>query len=152
MKKIVQYFVVSLFLCVFSTYSIAQWKYSSFSDPDSGFKLRLASVESNAWRGTLLVRMVPEGGVSVAFGVPATIACSNPCKVRARLDGKDGHRDARYPGNLRNMLFFSPDTLPFASIRKASKLEVEVETMEHGWRVLSFDVRGFDINRLNAGN
>jgi len=153
MKKLFQYFVVSLSLCVFSTNSIAQWKYSSFPDPDSGLKLRLATVESSGWRGTLLVRMAPEGGVNVAFGVPATIACSNPCKVRARLDGEENsHRDARYPGNQRNMLYFSPETLPFARIRKASKLEVEVETMEHGWRLLSFDVRGFDINRLNAGN
>jgi hypothetical protein len=115
--------------------------------------LRLASVESSGWKGTLLVRMVPEGGVNVAFGVPATIVCSNPCKVRARLDGSDdGQRDARFPGNLRNMLYLSPDTLPFAKIRKASKLEIEVETKEYGWRVLSFDVRGFNIDRLIAGN
>jgi hypothetical protein len=49
------------------------------------------------------------------------------------------------------MLFFSPETLSFATIRKASKLEVEVETKEFGWRVLVFDVRGFSIDRMNAG-
>jgi hypothetical protein len=96
--------------------------------------------------------MVPEGAVNVAFGVPATIVCSNPCKIRARVDGNDNRqRDARYPGNQRNMLFFSPDTLSFAKLRQASKLEVEVETREYGWRVLSFDIRGFNIDRLNAG-
>lgn len=100
-----------------------------------------------------MVRMLPEGTVSVAVGVPASIVCSNPCKVRARLDGnEDSQRDARYPGNQRNMLFFSPQTLPFERLRKASKLEVELETKEYGWRVLSFDVRGFNIDRLNAGN
>jgi hypothetical protein len=113
----------------------------------------LASVESSGWKGTLLVRMLPDGAVNVAFGVPATIVCSNPCKVRARLDGSDDRqRDARYPGNQRNMLFFSPETLPFSKIRLASKLEVEVETKEFGWRVLSFDVGGFNIDRLNAGS
>lgn len=50
------------------------------------------------------------------------------------------------------MLFLSSETLPFAKIRQSSKLELEVETKEHGWRVLSFDVRGFNINRLNAGS
>ena len=96
--------------------------------------------------------MVPEAGVSVAFGVPATIVCQNPCQVMARLDGgKMEKRDARYPGNQKNMLFFSPDTLSFATIRKASKLEVEVETKEFGWRVLIFDVRGFNVDRLNSG-
>jgi hypothetical protein len=97
--------------------------------------------------------MSPEGFVNVAFGVPGTIVCSNPCKVRARLNGSDdGQRDARFPGNQRNMLYFSPETLPFAKIRNASKLEIEIETKEYGWRVLSFDVRGFNIDRLNAGN
>lgn len=153
MKRVVQCLAASLLLCTVSIHSLAQWKYSSFPDPDNQAKLRLASVESSGWRGTLLVRMLPEGTVSVAFGVPATIVCANPCKVRARLDGTDDVRsDARYPGNQRNMLFLSPETLPFAKIRKASKLEVEVETKEHGWRVLTFDVRGFEIDRLNAGN
>jgi hypothetical protein len=96
--------------------------------------------------------MLPEGAVNLAFGVSATIICSNPCKVRARLDGTDDSlRDARFPGNQINMLFFSPQSLPFERIRKASKLEIEVETKEYGWRVLTFDVRGFEINRLNAG-
>jgi hypothetical protein len=96
--------------------------------------------------------MVPEGSVNVAVGVPATIVCANPCKVRARLDGNDdSQRDARYPGNQTNMLFFSPQTLPFARIRTASKLEIELETKGYGWRVLSFDIRGFNIDRLNAG-
>jgi len=153
MRRVSQWFAVPLALCVASMPSLAQWKYSSFPDPNAGVTLRLASVESTGWKGTLLVRMLPEGTVNVAFGVPATIVCSNPCKVRARLDGSDdGHRDARYPGNQRNMLFFSPDSLPFAKIRKASKLEVEVETKEYGWRVLNFDVRGFNIDRLNAGS
>ena len=153
MKRVGQWLTVSLALCAASAPSLAQWNYSSFPDPDVGVMLRLASVESSGWKGTLLVRMAPEGGVNVAFGVPATIVCSNPCKVRARLDGSDdGQRDARFPGNLRNMLFLSPDTLPFAKIRKASKLEIEVETKEYGWRVLSFDLRGFNIDRLTAGN
>lgn len=153
MKRIGQWLAVPLALCAASAPSLAQWKYSSFPDPNAGVTLRLASVESGGWKGTLLVRMLPEGTVNVAVGVPATIVCSNPCKVRARLDGSDdGQRNARYPGSQRNMLFFSPDTLPFAKIRQASKLEVEVETKEYGWRVLSFDVRGFNIDRLNAGS
>lgn len=153
MKRVGRCFAVSLALCVTSSSSLAQWKYSSFPDPNTGVTLRLASVESTGWKGTLLVRMLPEGTVNVAFGVPATIVCSNPCKVRARLDrSDDGQRDARYPGNQRNMLFFSSDSLSFAKIRKASKLEVEVETQEFGWRVLNFDVRGFNIERLNAGS
>jgi hypothetical protein len=41
--------------------------------------------------------------------------------------------------------------LPFATIRKSSKLEIEVETKQYGWRVLSFDIRGFNVDRLNAG-
>lgn len=140
-------------LAVTSLSSWAQWKYSTFPDPGNGATLRLASVESSGWKGTLLVRMLPEGTVSVAFGVPATILCTNPCKVRARVDGKDdAQRDARYPGNQSNMLFFSPQSLPFARIRTASKLEIEVETKEHGWRVLTFDIRAFDISRLNAGS
>lgn len=151
LKTVGQLFAISLTLCAISTPALAQWKYSSFPDPNVGVQLRLASVESTGWKGTLLVRMLPEGGVNVAFGVPATIVCSNPCKVRARLDGSDAQREARYPGNLRNMMFFSPDALSFANIRKASKLEIEVETAEYGWRVLSFDVRGFSIDRLNAG-
>lgn len=153
MNRIIQSFAAFLLLYTATTYSLAQWKYSSFPDPNNGTRLRLASVESSGWNGTLLVRMLPEGTVSVAFGVPATIVCTNPCRVRARLDGTDdGQRDARFPGNQKNMLFFSPQTLPFARIRKASKLEVEVETKEHGWRVLTFDVHGFEIDRLNAGN
>lgn len=153
MRRTVQLLGFPLLLLAASPPSLAQWKYSSFPDPNRGVTLRLASVESTGWKGTLLVRMLPEGAVNVAFGVPATIVCSNPCKVRARLDGSDDRqRDARFPANQRNMLFFSPDTLPFAKIRQASKLEVEVETKEHGWRVLSFDVRGFSIDRLNAGN
>jgi hypothetical protein len=153
MKRLFQWFALPFALCAISVPTLAQWKYSSFPDPDTGLPLRLASSESIAWKGTLLVRMAPEGNVNVAFGVPATIICSSPCKVRARLDGSDdGQRDARYPGIRRNMLYFSPDALPFAKIRKASKLEVEVETKEFGWRVLNFDVRGFNIDRLNAGS
>jgi hypothetical protein len=95
--------------------------------------------------------MGSEGSVNVAFGVPATILCANPCKIRARLDGDDQQRDARPPGNQTNMLFFSPQMLPFATIRKSSKLEIEVETKQYGWRVLSFDIRGFNVDRLNAG-
>jgi hypothetical protein len=153
MKRVGQWVTVSLALCAASAPSLAQWNYSSFPDSSAGVTLRLASVESSAWRGTLLVRMSPEGFVNVAFGVPGTIVCSNPCKVRARLNGSDdGQRDARFPGNQRNMLYFSPETLPFAKIRNASKLEIEIETKEYGWRVLSFDVRGFNIDRLNAGN
>ncbi len=152
MRSICSLFVVLTALLVVPLSARAQWKYSSFPDPSSGVELRLASVESKGWNGTLLVRMLPEGGVNVAFGVPATILCTNPCRVWARLDGSDvGQREARYPGNQRNMLFFSPDNLPFARIRKASTLEVEVETKEFGWRVLSFDVRDFKIDRLNAG-
>lgn len=152
MKRITQFLALPLALTVALVPAFAQWKYSSFPDPNTGATLRLASVESSGWTGTLLVRMLPEGAVHVAFGVPATIMCSNPCKVRARLDGSDNrNQDARYPGNQRNMLFFSSDTLPFAKIRNASRLEVEVETLEHGWRVLSFDIQGFNINRLNAG-
>jgi hypothetical protein len=153
MKRIGQWLAVPLALCAASTPSLAQWKYSSFPDPNAGVMLRLASVESSGWKGTLLIRMLPEGTVNVAFGVPATIVCSSPCKVRARLNGSDdGQRDARYPGSQRDMLFFSPGTLPFAKIRQASTIEIEVETKEYGWRVLSFDVRGFNIDRLNAGS
>lgn len=151
-RKGIQYLVTFSVLCTVPTHLFAQWSYSNFPDPISGQKLRLASSESSGWKGTLLVRMLPEGTVSVAFGVPATIVCPNPCKVYARLDGiDDGKRDARYPGSQTNMLFFSPQTLPFAILRKSSKLEVEVETKEYGWRVLIFDVRGFDIDRLNGG-
>lgn len=152
MRKVIQCFAAFSLLCTVPTHLFAQWSYSNFPDPISGQKLRLASSESSGWKGTLLVRMLPEGTLSVAFGVPATIVCPNPCKVYARLDGiDDGKRDARYPGNQTNMLFFSPLTLPFANIRKSSKLEIEVETKEYGWRVLTFDVRGFDIDRLNGG-
>ena len=139
-------------MCTTSLSAVAQWKYSNFPDPNTGSTLRLASVESSNWNGTLLVRMLPDANVSVAFGVPATIVCQSPCQVVARLDGgKREKRDARFPGNQKNMLFFSPETLSFATIRKASKLEVEVETKEFGWRVLVFDVRGFSIDRMNAG-
>lgn len=146
--------LVATFLLLLSTttQSIAQWKYSKFPDPKAAVTLRLASLESNGWNGTLLVRMHPEGTVNVAVGVPATIVCSNPCKVRARVDGSDdAQRDARYPGSQVNMLFFSPQTLPFEKLRHASRLEVELETKEYGWRVLSFELRDFNIDRLNAG-
>lgn len=152
MKRVGQWLTVSLALCAASAPSLAQWNYSSFPDPNVGVMLRLASVESSGWKGALLVRMLPEGSVNVAFGVSGTIVCPNPCKVRARLDGSDGQRDARFSGDQKNVLFLSPETLPFAKISKASKLEIEIETKEYGWRVLSFDVRGFDIDRLNAGN
>ena len=152
MRKVIRYLATFSLLCTVSTRLLAQWNYSNFPDPYTGQTLRLASIESSGWQGKLLVRMLPEGTVSVAFGVPATIMCSNPCTVYARLDGIDGsQRDVRYPGNQTNMLFFSPQTLPFAKIRKSSKLEVEIQTREFGWRVLTFDVSGFDIDRLNVG-
>jgi len=153
LKRLAQSCSLTLVLSSISMSASAQWKYSNFPDPGTGETLRLASVESSGWTGTLLVRMAPDGGVNVAFGVPATIVCTNPCRIRASLDGSGAlQRDARYPGNRRNMLFLSSETLPFAKIRQSSKLELEVETKEHGWRVLSFDVRGFNINRLNAGS
>jgi hypothetical protein len=153
MKIPIQRIATFFLLFASATHALAKWKYSSFIDPNNGAQLRLASVESIGRKGTLLVRMLPEGSVSVAFGVPATIICTNPCKIRGRLDGKDNQlRDARYPGNQMNMLYFSPQTLPFAKLRSASILEVEVETKEHGWKVLSFDTRGFSIGRLNVGN
>lgn len=140
------------FVALSSSNSFAQWNYTNFPDPGTGEILRLALVKSSSWKGTLFVRMSPEGTVNVAFGVPATILCSTSCRVLARIDGKEtALRDARYPGNMRNMLYFSPDSLSFARIRAAEKVEVEVETKEYGWRVLTFDTRDFDMNRLNIG-
>jgi hypothetical protein len=141
--------VLGLFIAAVPGLACAsQWRYATLPDPNTGVTLRLATVESFGFEGTLMVRMGPEGSVNVAFGVPATIVCTDPCQVRARLDNDEAMREARYPGAQRNMLFLSPRSLSFAQIQAGRRLDIEVQTREHGWRVLSFDVRGFDSDRL----
>jgi hypothetical protein len=128
----------------------ARWDYGVVADPQTHQPIRIAASKSNSWEGTLMIRLSPEGGVNIVLGTVGTIICAEPCRLRIAFDGVDeGLRDARFPGNIKNMLYLSPQLTPFKKVKGSKRIDVEIQTQEFGWRVMTFDTRDFDLDRLN---
>jgi len=124
------------------------WVYSSLIDPGTGEKFMVASTESVGYKGTLMLRVGADGGRHVVVGVPASISCQEPCKIRAQVDGATELRDARPVSGRSDMLYFSRETLPASMVAKSKQVEMEINLGKDGWRVLSFHTSELDWLRL----
>lgn len=126
----------------------SHWKYWRLQDPEYNAVIGIATSESVGYRGTLMVRLTPDGGMTVSVGVHGTIVCPEPCKIRAQVDSETKERDARPPGHINNVLYFTRETLPASMATNSHWIDMEINLGDDGWRVFTFNTDGFDWSRM----
>ena len=147
--RVISLLITSVAILGWCIPSQAHWEYTGVADPQTKQLLRIATSKSLTWEGVLMVRLSPEGGANIVLGTKGAIICADPCTVRIAFDGKDGGmREARYPGSIKNMLYLSPRETTLNMIKSSKKIEVEIKTLDFGWRVMQFDTANFDLDHL----